>query len=174
MSGARWNLQMHAYLRLVHPRRALALHFPHVTPVFAYPYPGKNIVSAVCKCLETRHQDIRYQRDLSSWQFRTVRPFTATVFHPRTPRFHPLCPYGSFRHRITPSSWTRSAVSFKRTAAKVAYMINRTFPAGCCLSVCYVETLAEGLNFISFARAADVQEWSLECGLWHRHVSIRA
>lgn len=94
--STRWNLQMHTYLWLV----AIPLPScpgPHVLlPTrslrFRVSVSGKNIVSAVCKCLETRHQDIRYRRDLSSWQFRTEHPFHSHRFppYPLWPPRHPL------------------------------------------------------------------------------------
>lgn len=156
------------------PRWVLALHFPHVTPVFAYPYPGeKYSFSGVQVPGDAPPRYTIPARfiivTISNGTTVSQPPFSTSFFPPSIPSLYPR---GSFRHRITPPFWTRPAVSFERTAAKVAYMINRTFPAGCCLSVYYVETLAEGLNFIFFAHAADVQEWSLERGLWHRRVSI--
>lgn len=133
---------------------------------------GKNIVSAVCKCLETRHQDIRYRRDLSSWQFRTEHPFRSHRFPPYPlwpPGIHSLCALQLSRsHHIA----LLNTPSRSRTAAKVAYMINRAFPTGYCLCV-YVETLAERLNCVSFV-PRQMRESDRSYAVWHRHVSITA
>lgn len=169
--STRWNLQMHTYLW---PVTVCCIPLPSVPAPhvllptrslrFRVSVSGKNIVSAVCKCLETRHQDIRYRRDLSSWQFRTEHPFRSHRFPP-----YPLWPLGI--HSLCALQLSRShhiallnTPSRSRTAAKVAHMINRAFPTSYCLCV-YVETLAERLNCASFVPRQLRESASFVCGL---------